>query len=205
MNTLEDISIYLPKYLSVEAQDQLFAELKNFPENIDQRLYTIKLVGEENVFQGDGLENLLMVNLSSNHIGNAKCMILSNTCDIDDNNDRFFPSRICYSPIFSFEKYKDSLVESQIYENEQIEKHLESIRKQRISQIFYLPETKTLGAESIVFFDRVVNCNNNSVDRHTLKDYRLFTLSDFGLYLFLLKLSIHFTRIQEGVDRGQHS
>ena len=30
---------------------------------------------------------------------------------------------------------------------------------------------------------------------------KLFTLSNFGLYLFLLKMSIHFTRIQERINR----
>jgi hypothetical protein len=30
----------------------------------------------------------------------------------------------------------------------------------------------------------------------------LFTLSNFGFYLYLLKLSIHFTRIQEKIDRS---
>ena len=29
----------------------------------------------------------------------------------------------------------------------------------------------------------------------------LFRLSDFGFYLFLFKLSIHFTRMLEGVER----
>jgi len=31
---------------------------------------------------------------------------------------------------------------------------------------------------------------------------RLFTLSDYGFYLFLFKLSLHLTRIREGVSRN---
>lgn len=200
MSTLDDISIYLPKYLSVEAQEKLFSELKNFPDNIDGRVYTRNLHGEKNIFQGDGISDLLVINLPDEKIGKAKCIVLSNTCDVDIQNDRFFPSRICYSPIFSLSKYKESL--SGIIDNEKIESHIDSIRKQRISQIFYLPETESITSESIVFFDRVVNCSNNSVDRSTLSQHRLFTLSDYGFYLFVLKLSIHFTRIQEGVERG---
>jgi hypothetical protein len=38
MISLEEIRKYLPKYLSADAQEDLFAELKTFPENMDQRL-----------------------------------------------------------------------------------------------------------------------------------------------------------------------
>ena len=55
--------------------------------------------------------------------------------------------------------------------------------------------------DSIVFFDRVCNFPNNKIPRENLKEQRLFTLSDYGSYLFLLKLSIHFTRIQDKVER----
>jgi hypothetical protein len=51
----EDLKTYLPKYLSAEGQANLFAELSQFPNNIDRRLYTLRLLNEMNVFQGDGL------------------------------------------------------------------------------------------------------------------------------------------------------
>jgi len=43
MISLEDITKYLPKYLSGSAQEELFDEIKRFPDNIDQRLYTASL------------------------------------------------------------------------------------------------------------------------------------------------------------------
>lgn len=61
MTTFEEIKKYLPSYLSRSSQTELFGELKNFPKNIDQRFYTLKLSEEKNIFQGDGIKDLLCV------------------------------------------------------------------------------------------------------------------------------------------------
>jgi hypothetical protein len=42
----------------------------------------------------------------------------------------------------------------------------------------------------------------NEISRESLKQQRIFSLSNYGFYLFLFKLSIHFTRFGEAVDRG---
>jgi hypothetical protein len=53
-----------------------------------------------------------------------------------------------------------------------------------------------------VFFDRLLHVSQKYVDRKTVQTRRLFSLSDYGFYLFVFKLSIHLSRIREGVDRG---
>lgn len=198
--TLEDFQLYLPKYLSPESQRDLLRELKNFPENIDSRLYTSQLNGEEIIFQGDGIDNLLVINLPEEVIREAKGIVISNTCDIDFRNPRFNASRLCYAPILDFEKYLNSLKEGGI-STEKIKDHAAAIQKQQITQIFFLPKTGQLN-DSIVLLDRILNCDNNYVNRGKLKEKRLFTLSDYGIYLFIFKLSLHFTRMQETVERG---
>lgn len=200
--TLEDIQLYLPKFLSAESKDQLFDGLKNFPSNIDTRLYTNNLEGGDIVYQGDGLKDLLVINLPDTSIGNAPSMVLSNTCDIDIENKRPFNSRIIYSPIFNLKKYSDKIRESGNKTDEQLNSHIESIKKQEITQIFYLPPIDGKLDESFVFFDRINNCHSNYIKRDELGKSRIFTLSNYGIYLFLFKLSIHFTRIQDGVDRA---
>ena len=42
---------------------------------------------------------------------------------------------------------------------------------------------------------------NTLIERDKINYNRIFTLSDYGAYLFLLKLSIHFTRVQDKVER----
>jgi hypothetical protein len=206
MLSLEEIKIYLPKYLSPESEENLFDQLKQFPENMDDRLYTNYLLEPQVIYQGDGIEGLLVVNLPDTEVRPARAMILSNTCDVDERNKRLFPSSLIYAPIFNLEKYEKGLVASEILKDAaQIQDHIDAIKKQRITQIFYLPKGGALKSESIVFLDRVNSCDNSFLSKVDIKDIRLFTLSNFGLYLFIFKLSVHFTRITEGIDRSPHS
>jgi hypothetical protein len=206
MFSFEDLKIYLPKYLSPESEKSLFDELRQFPENIDDRLYlSPQYVKPDIVYQGDGIHGLLVVNLPETDIKKAPGMIFSNTCDIDERNKRLFPSTLVYSPLFNLEKYKNGLIESKIKDPRSIEDHISLIRKQKIAQIFYLPKGGALANESIVFFNRVNSCDSTFLEREKIKDMRLFTLSNYGLYLFIFKLSVHFTRITESIDRSSRS
>jgi len=202
MIDLEEIKLYLPKYLSIESEQNLFESIKDFPENLDSRIYSAMHLDEETIFQGDGLEGLLLINLPNSRIDKAKAMILSNTCDIDINNIRIFSSSICYCPIFNLEKYINKLIEKKIASLERITHFINSVRKQMISQIFFLPKGGKLDSDSFIFFDKINSCENKIINRHDLKSTRLFSLSNYGFYLFLFKLSIHFSRIREGIDRG---
>ena len=64
----------------------------------------------------------------------------------------------------------------------------------------FLPKNKNI-EDSIIFLDRILHIDCRSVNRDTLKEQRLFSLSDYGFYLLIFKLSVHFSRIQEKVDR----
>jgi hypothetical protein len=77
--------------------------------------------------------------------------------------------------------------------------YLNTIRKQHNSSMFYLPKNDKLGDEAIALLDRINNCDAQAVELDELLRNRLFTLSDYGFYLFLFKLSLHLTRIREGV------
>ena len=80
--------------------------------------------------------------------------------------------------------------------------HCDAIRKQHNSSMFYLPKNDKLGEDAIATLDRINNCDAQAVDFDELITKRLFTLSDYGFYLFLFKLSLHLTRIREGVSRN---
>lgn len=198
---LDDLKIYLPKFLSSESERGLYEGLKGFPENMDMRIYTNFLENEKIVFQGDGLKDLLVINLPDPKINPSPGMILSNTCDIDTENRRNFPANVVYAPIFNLMKYERMISSSSGKTQEQIDQHIHSIKRQEITQIFYLPPYSDRLEESLVFLDRLNNVPVKMIDRQNLKHQRLFTLSDYGSYLFLLKLSIHFTRIQDEVER----
>ena len=51
-------------------------------------------------------------------------------------------------------------------------------------------------------FDKIYHVDNRFINRDTLEDQRLFSLSDYGFYMLTFKLSVHFSRIQEKVNRS---
>jgi hypothetical protein len=200
----EDFKTYLPKYLSAEAQKNLFAELDQFPSNIDSRVYTIRLQDELVLFQGDGLASMWVADLPNSTINKTRVMVISNTCDTAPDNKRLLGCRLLYCPIISFEKYQDLLQrqKDKLPAGFNPAGHLEAIKRQHNSSMFYLPQSEKLQGAGIALLDRINNCDLQLLDLNELVTNRLFTLSDYGFYLFLFKLSLHLTRIREGVSRN---
>lgn len=195
----ENFQTYLPKYLAPDAQERLFKELGQFPENIDSRLFTSTLKDERVVFQGDGLASVWVSDLPDSAVRKTRVMVVSNSCDNSLENERLAGPRLIYCPIISFQKWEEAL---QSQRDVPCADHLADIRAQRVSTMFYLPNMSGLGEEAIALLDRITNCDLQKLDVDELIDSRLFTLSDYGFYMFLFKLSIHLTRIREGVARG---
>lgn len=202
MINLDDIKLYLPKYLSTTSEQDLFKNLLDFPANIDNRVYSNLLFDNDIIYQGDGIDGFLVINLPNTKIKEAKVVILSNTCDVDINNVRMYASSICYTPLINLKKYIEILKIKNNASLERIDQFVQSLKKQKISQILFLPKGGKLDYDAFIFFDKINSCDNMNIKRSALKEKRIFTLSNFGLYLFLFKLSIHFSRIREGVDRG---
>lgn len=195
----ELIKQFLPKYLSPEEKLNLKNLIEDFPYNLDSRFYTSYLNGTEVIYQGDGIKKMNVIQLPKSEIKKTNCIILSNTCDIDIENSRLFASRLTYAPIIQLDKYIN-LYKTNGISADRIKSHVKSIREQEITQILYLPKSSS-HEESIVFLDRINNCSNDEIDRSDLKSRRIFTLSNYGFYVLLIKLSVSFSRIAEKVNR----
>lgn len=131
----EEFKTYLPKYLSVDAQRRLFAELSQFPANIDGRLYTRRLQDEPTLFQGDGLASLWVADLPRERIDKTRVLVLSNTCDIAPDNKQLLGPRLLYCPIISFAKF-ETLLRTCATLSSDPANHLEAIRRQHNSAMF---------------------------------------------------------------------
>ncbi len=197
----EELKKYLPKYLSEENYRNLLSELKSFPDNIDARMYT-SFLNNDILYQGDGIDNMPIIDLAkgSKDIKLVSALILSNTCDMDLSNIRMFPSSIMYAPIIKLSNYQ-SVLKQHCSDTDKVNNHILNLKQQKITQIMYLPATGKM-EESLVFLDRVYSIDNKYINRSNLKDIRFFSFSDYGFYLLVFKLSVHFSRIQEKVNRG---
>lgn len=201
MDLVEDIKIYLPQYLSEESLISLKRELKRFGKGYDFGAYfTSKLKDKPYLFQGD-VTIAPYCSLPDTTIRDIPVLLLSNTCDMDISNQRMNACRIMYAPILKIDRYIESLRKRDIPEDS-ISNHIRDIKEQTVSQVLYLPSSSILEYDGVVFFDRAISIplTEDTVERF-VRD-RKIVLSNYGFYLLLLKLSYHFTRIQEKVDRA---
>jgi len=192
----EQIRLFLPKYLSAEQQRQLFSELAKFPDNFDFYIFRDDL--RELLLQGDGWRGFVVIDFVTGERKTVSGIVLSNSCDIDVENRRDFPANILFAPLIAVEKYKNSL-RAIGKRDEQIDEIIGTIRKQYVTSIFYIPSRSGVTVESIILLD--------DIHAHPLRDFLgrerqpIFTLNQYAFYLFLIKLSIHFSRFREGVQR----
>lgn len=200
MISWEEIQAYLPTFLSQGSQTAFLDEIKHFLASSSKPFYTSALLDQSIIFQGDGIDGLLVTNLPDPRIAPAPAMVFSNTCDIDPSNERLFDAALTYAPIMHLDRYV-GMLRAKKFPEERIAAHERDIRQQLITQIFFLPKGGRLVGDCLVFLDHVSSAASDSVDRSRLGITRLFTLSDFGAWLFALKLSIHFCRVRDRVDR----
>jgi len=191
----EQARIFLPKYLSPEQHKQLYDELRAFPENI--HYYTQKPDLQNELLQGDGWTGLVAINFKTKASKSVSGAIISNSCDVSADNRRALPVNLLFAPIIRLQRYAKLLGEG--LGSQGVDSTLSDIRRQRVTSVVYLPPFSDVIEESIVPLD--------DIHAHPLDDFiqqersKVFTLSQYGFYIFLLKLSIHFSRFQEGVVR----
>jgi len=194
-NIFDDIRLYLPKYLSAERQEDLRAELRQFPNN--RSIYSNRNV-EDEMLQGDGWRGFIAIDFHSRQDKVLSGLVVSNSCDTDRRNTRPISTNILFAPLVREEAYGAALIDAG-KSQEQRDDILTSIRLQQVTFLMHLPGITGEFEPSIARFD--------DLRGHPLDAFfgggtsRVFRLSDFGLYLLLFKLSLHFTRMQEGVAR----
>jgi hypothetical protein len=192
----ESIGTYIPYYLTQGDKDALVRALADF----DSIVY-YKRLDHPTALQGDGWSSLQLLKYETGEKKKVRGIILSNSCDIDPSNKRDIPGRLLFAPIIRLKSYGELLNQAGI-SKEKIASKFDSIRKQFVSTLFYLPVGEALDDEYIALLDDIHSIPQ-SVFLEEKERKKLFTLSLPGFYLFILKLSIHFCRFSdEGVTRN---
>ncbi len=194
--SIENIQEHIPYYLTKEAKDGLIKALKDFPEKMNY--YAANHQNE--LLQGDGWSGLDIISLETTEKKSIKGIILSNSCDISNENIRDIPAHIVFAPIIPLASYENKLRTLSKITTDKIESKINSIKQQRITSLFYLPKGGYLDSEYIAVLDDLHTITVPYFHKRTDKQ-KLFTLSQVGFYIFLFKLSIHFCRFHENVLR----
>lgn len=193
---LESIQSHIPYYLTQEAKENLVKALEAFPNvNYYTRLYN------DDILQGDGWNSLEVINFYDSSRKQIKGIILSNSCDISTDNKRSTPVNLIFAPLIKLSNFSALLTVKGISE-EKVQNKLLSIRNQLVSSIFYLPKGGCLDEEYLALLDDV-HTKPFEIFHSNHQKSKLFTLSQVGFYMFLLKLSVHFCRFHENVFRDE--
>lgn len=208
-DNLEFIKTHLPKYLTPDASDNLFKEVNNsFPLSSDP--YKIFKNAQEPIrlYQGDCILDIPfgIFEGSTYKTTYLEGIVASNTCDIAPENERIVVNQVQFFPVFNLDEYLKLLKSKEISAN-RILTFVQDLKANRISNLFYLPPYQSL-QEGFIRFDISSSIPTTSLYKggysfeYSPKGDRIFTFSDYGFYLFIIKLSIHYCRIREGVFRG---
>lgn len=195
-NIPDTIEKHIPYYLTQEQKIGLASALSDFRTN-PASYYINKYLNE--ILQGDGWSNLEVIRFEDSGRNSIKGIILSNTCDITSENKRPVPAKITFAPIIRLSRYSSKLERAGLTA-QQINAKIQAIREQNVTTIFYLPQEGTLDDDYIALLDDVHTIPAKAFEPIQSND-KVFTLSMFGFYLFLLKLSVHFCRFHEEVAR----
>jgi hypothetical protein len=128
-----EAEVFLPRYLSPEKRKELFSEIKKF----DGVSYYYK-VDDPEPLQGDGWSNICFIDLESLAKRNIRTVVLSNSCDVSSENVRKMAPRITISPLIRLSRAA-ALLRDHSVPNEQIEQYLAQVRRQEVSNVFFLP------------------------------------------------------------------
>ena len=192
----EQVSLFLPKYLTPSQKQDLYSEMLRFPGTTQFYLHRPDL--RDQLLQGDGWQGFIAINFHTGQIKVVSGVILSNSCDVSTDNSRSLPVNILFAPLVNLSQYEQLLLANG-KSPAQVGSQFNEIRNQKVTSIFYLPRLSGVIEESIILLD--------DIHVHPLRDFLevshepLFQLNQFAFYLFLIKLSIHFCRFQEGIQR----
>jgi len=149
--------------------------------------------------QGDGWRGLPLFSFASGERKDVRGILLSNTCDVSPENDRTLPPKLVFAPIIRL-----SLIEARFaakgISSAHVAGKVKAIRGQIATSVFYLPAGGPLQEDYVALLDDVHSVPVSAHENDNKE--KLFTLSMAGFYLFVFKLSVHFCRLRENVDRS---
>lgn len=194
--TFEEASKYLPPSLAAADLRDLYKDLKRLDEGL--RYYSPHSF--DFYLQGDAFAGVPFVIVKSESITErpTTAILLSNTCDVSDANNHMESPFVTVAPIIRVSRWRSGLLNLGVKEKA-IEEKLRAAREHKVSSLFFLAQGQGIDEESLVLFQQI---QSMPIQRFKVASpTRLAILSQAAHWVLTVKLSIHFCRLQEGVNR----
>jgi hypothetical protein len=191
----------IPFYLTAApAQKALLDELRKLVAGAERGYFIPSgydgYAGE--MLQGDGWSGFQIFSFKTDKTNAARGIVLSNSCDVSQENVRLLPPKVTFAPIVKLSKIVERFKARRL-DDEKVASRIIDIKAQRVTSMFYLPADGLLDEDHVVLLD---DLHSMPLEVHRQASEKLFTLSMAGFYLFVFKLSVHFCRLHENVDRS---
>ena len=194
MITSETNDILLPPYLREDRKPGFLQELKAFAS---QKNY-YALLSDPEPLQGDCWSGITVIEAGSSPV-TLKCLVISNSCDLAKANFRFSNPNVSLVPLVLIDRYETGLKAE--FDANRVTDHIADIRAQRVSSMFFLPSHPGVGGDCIACLDQIYTVPLQTFTERAVTK-RVFSLRDTAFYLLLFKLSFHFCRLHENIDRS---
>jgi hypothetical protein len=204
--SLDSIERLFPPDISEQRKGRLRDGIKQFSVRSNSKVYTdFYLTSSPDYFlQGDLIFELRFPLWNPDKRDFEKVyfdsIILSNSCDIDDANQttRTLPKQVMTAKLFSLPDFKEGLVQYDIENSDVI---IQRLKNQEYSNLMYFPPINNI--EYVAYFDELSSVSNEELNalKNDINKNRIACLDWFGYYLFMFKISYHFCRLPEEIDR----
>lgn len=196
----EELQKHIPYYLTAEDRATLVKELTAISQGGAARYFLDPYCNEfkDDMLQGDGWRGFTYYHHAEESLFKLRALILSNSCDIDPANPRELPTRVVFAPLVKLSAFQSLLEESDL-SSESVAAKIASIKAQKTTNIFYLPAGGSLDEDHLVRLDEIQSIPKSSLKDNSIE--KIFTLSNTGFYMLIFKISLHFCRLQEKINR----
>jgi len=179
-------------------KDDFIKCLKDFPFGLEKWLYRKIADSDSQSYQGDILHNfpICFIDEDGDAAGEERHIaLISNSCDMVAGRKPF----IIVSPIMTVEEYTESQAG---VKPEKIENTVKDLKNNQIFAYFYLPKAGSL-PESFIDLSKMYSIDSRYLIRERKRSTNkyIISLSDKGSYLFLIKLTYHFARLEKSIKK----
>lgn len=194
--TLERARALFPESLSSDSIEAALDELARITEGHG----FITGNHPEPRLQGDIVERVpyLVRNSNGYEVVLARVMLLSNSCDMANASSRIVSPRVTVAPAMRISRWR-AMLDSLGASTQAIDSMVREAARQATSAILYVRADGVLEEDLVVLLDQAQSLAVEDIN--TSSNTRLGVLTDRGHWAMLLKLSTHFCRLREGVDR----
>jgi hypothetical protein len=199
----------LPSYFTSIDKSRIRKALEQFFEDKDKLDYTDFFSQEKETFlmQSDVVHSVVGIDWNDEEgrykTGYTPAILISNSCDVTIENDRTINSKeALFAPIMSVADHLRLWTERGSTP-QQLDNFQRTLKRQEYTNLFYLPPNPVNGKDYMVRLDKIHWVPQTQLKGviEDLENNRFISLSDWGYYLFLTKITLHVCRVPEEIER----